>query len=350
MKIALLTHTFDESAGWGRYAQMLRDELTARGHEVVVPELPHPWKCVANPLGIFRGRKLLRTFLRKEGVDVVHVVVEPYATLVRGITEPVVLSAHGTFVVPEHTQPWYMKALAHYFAQEYYHSVEQVIAVSSYTKKYLLAHYSIPENKVVVVPNGVVVPEEAPSDKESREILYVGELKPRKGLDLLLKALVVYEGEWNLTVAGKCKDDDPFMRELHAYIEKEGIGDRVSFVGRVSDEELEKLYQSAGVFVMPSVPRGGGVEGFGLVYLEAAARGVPSIGSIHSGAVDAIKDGVSGYVIDPFDTNAFVEALGNVLDAKRIKATDCYAWANKHKVSVFVDKIFEVYIQTTDHR
>lgn len=343
MKIALLTHTFDEAAGWGRYAHMLKVGFEARGHEVVVPELPHPWKCVANPFGIARGQRMLREFLSTSNVDVVHVVVEPYATLVTGIDVPVVMSAHGTFVVPEKTQPWYLRPLAKYFAQKYYRLVEKVIAVSSYTKQYLVEHYREVEDKIVVVPNGVVLPDQLPTSHESREVLYVGELKPRKGLDLLLKALVLYSGEWSLTAVGRVKEGDPFMREIKRYIEKEGIGNRVTFLGRVSDDELEKLYQRAGVFVMPSVPRGGGVEGFGLVYIEAAARGLASIGSVHSGAVDAIKDGVSGYVIDPFDTTAFTDALGKVLDQRLISVDGCYQWAKEHTSDVFVEKIIGVY-------
>ena len=89
---------------------------------------------------------------------------------------------------------------------------------------------------------------------------------------------------------------------LEALAAQYGVEAQVRFLGDLSDEERDRWYRSAHVFVMPSrLPPEGGGEGFGIVYLEAAAHGLPVVAGNVAGARDAVVDGETGLLVDPTD-------------------------------------------------
>jgi phosphatidylinositol alpha-1,6-mannosyltransferase len=101
-----------------------------------------------------------------------------------------------------------------------------------------------------------------------------------------------------------------------------GVSDRVIFAGPVADEELPAYYNACDVFVMPSRQFEGreGVEGFGIVFLEASACAKPVIGGRSGGVNEAITDGVSGLLVDPLDVKALADAVvGLLLDPDRTR-------------------------------
>jgi phosphatidyl-myo-inositol dimannoside synthase len=133
-----------------------------------------------------------------------------------------------------------------------------------------------------------------------------GRLVPRKGVAWftgnvmpLLPPDVVY------FVAGEGED----RARIEAEIERQRLGDRVRLLGRVSESELEVLYQGADVFVMPNVPVAGDMEGFGLVILEAGLCGLPTVASRLEGIEDVITDGENGRLIESGDAAAFRDAI-----------------------------------------
>jgi phosphatidylinositol alpha-1,6-mannosyltransferase len=96
----------------------------------------------------------------------------------------------------------------------------------------------------------------------------------------------------------------------------------VSFLGRVPDERLPDLYACADVFAMLCRERWGGLEaeGFGIVFAEAAACGVASIAGRSGGAHEAVVDAETGYVVEPRDVEAVVDALGRLLGNPVLRA------------------------------
>jgi phosphatidylinositol alpha-1,6-mannosyltransferase len=92
----------------------------------------------------------------------------------------------------------------------------------------------------------------------------------------------------------------------------------------LSTEDLRSLWCLADVFALTPVDvwddRGLDAEGFGLVFLEAAARGIPAIGSICGGCADAIADGTTGYLIDPFDNSTVAGTITQLLRHPRLRS------------------------------
>jgi len=145
-------------------------------------------------------------------------------------------------------------------------------------------------------------------------VLSVSRLVPRKGMDVLIEAAArLQPGRPDLLVAiaGAGRDRQRLERLAHR------AGAPVRFLGRVADEDLPGLYASADVFAMLCRNRWARLEqeGFGIVFLEAAACGVPQVAGDSGGAAEAVADGETGLVVHrPDDPAAVADALATLID------------------------------------
>lgn len=142
------------------------------------------------------------------------------------------------------------------------------------------------------------------------QLLYVGSLIQRKGLDLLMPALARTSEEIHLVIVGEGQE-----RELlEQQIAELGLGDRVSFKGYVEGEPLRELYRNSDVFILPTRE-----DCFGLVILEAMCASLPVISSRYAdGAFDLIEEGKNGYIVDPEDTEEFAAAIERIFAEGRL--------------------------------
>jgi phosphatidyl-myo-inositol dimannoside synthase len=191
----------------------------------------------------------------------------------------------------------------------------RVIAVSSYTRSLALEAGAEPE-RIELIPPGVdPQPEVDPSRRAERPtILTVARLFRHKGHDVMLRALpLVRAGVPD--VAWVVVGDGPLRGEIEAAVEAGGLNGAVHVAGEVDDTERDAWLERAWVFAMPSrLPaEGRGGEGFGIVYLEAAARGLPVVAGDAGGAPDAVEAGRTGLLVDPTDHVAVAEALTTLL-------------------------------------
>jgi phosphatidylinositol alpha-1,6-mannosyltransferase len=133
-------------------------------------------------------------------------------------------------------------------------------------------------------------------DPDRPLVLGTSRLVPRKGFDVLIDAMARVRPDAQLVIGGSGRD----RARLERRAERVGPG-RVRFLGRVPDDALGPLSASADVFAMPCRDRWGGleVEGFGIVFLEAAACGVPAVAGRSGGSHEAVIDGETGLVVEP---------------------------------------------------
>lgn len=156
-----------------------------------------------------------------------------------------------------------------------------------------LAMNGIPPEQINVVPP---VPQSIdkvnliPSTTGS-ELLYVGQVIRGKGVDLLLKAVSLLKSDWHLTVVGKGRQEFEFQ-QLAVEL---GVFDKVRFVGWVDHDRLEDFYAQSQIVIVPSR----WPEPFGMVGIEAMARGRPVIGFAAGGIVDWLVDGENGLLAKP---------------------------------------------------
>lgn len=127
----------------------------------------------------------------------------------------------------------------------------------------------------------------------AKQILCVGSLIERKGVDLLLEAVKEVEEDFILALAGS----GPEENNLRRLARKLGIENRVKFLGYLTREELKKEYAKSAVFVLPTRQ-----DCFALVILEAMCAGLPVVCSQYAdGAYDLVEEGKNGYIVDPYD-------------------------------------------------
>lgn len=140
------------------------------------------------------------------------------------------------------------------------------------------------------------------------QLLAVTRLVPRKGLDQLLKAMRLLPLRVELTIIGAGNDEQRLRRLAQP------LGERVRFETTISDVDRNAWYASADIFVLPTRDEGADVEGFGIVFLEAALAGLPTIAGRSGGVVEAVIDKETGILVDPLDPQAIATALQTLID------------------------------------
>jgi len=213
-----------------------------------------------------------------------------------------------------------------------------VTAVSRVTRRRLLGWANLDPHRVRVLPNtvrDVFAPGIASPAYRRRlglrggpVLLTVGRLastersKGHEPIFTILPALRVQFPDLVYVIAGDGDDRE----RLEARARKLGLGqETVRFLGYVPDEELPDLYRLADLFVMPSA-----TEGFGIVYLEAAACGLRVLGGVGDGSNDAIQDDRVGATVDPDDPKALLRAIETGLSNGRVDPAAIEAYRRPH--------------------
>jgi phosphatidylinositol alpha-1,6-mannosyltransferase len=274
----------------------------------------------------------------------VHLVASPAAAAIRALLGArTVQYFHAKEIAAKHKLAAFAAAKA-----------DVVIAVSSYTAGLVEATGAAPSDMRLISP-GVELPADADASAlpaERPTFVTIARLEDRyKGHDVLVRSLVsirerVPDVEW--VVIG----DGPLRGELETLAGTHGVADSVRFLGSVSDQERNSWLRRAQLLAMPSRLPGGGLagEGFGIVYLEAAAYGKPVVAGNVAGAVDAVRDGETGLLVDPTDPvavgDAIVRLLGDSELARRLgragaERARSFAWP------VIVERLEEVLLEQT---
>lgn len=203
---------------------------------------------------------------------------------------------------------------------------DEIVANSHYTAAQCAPYQ---QRNVLRVATPPILPQPAPSPErldalrsrygDALNIMSLCRLEPRKGIDKLIEAVAALRQDFpqiKLHVAGS----GPDRERLQSLAQRLEIGDAVVFHGRVSDAEKAALYAISDIFAMPARREGSSVEGFGIVYLEAAWYGTPSIAGSEGGASDAVHDGETGIICDGQETTAVRQALQTLLSSPELRA------------------------------
>ena len=274
--------------------------------------LPHPWMV-----------KRVNEMAREVGADLV--VLDPALPL--GLIGPslelpydVVL--HGAEVTVPGRLPLSRQTLSYVLR-----NARHIVAAGGYpaAEAEHAAKRSLP---ITVVPPGVDTERFQPLDAAQRTaarakfdiaddaelVVGISRLVPRKGFDVLIRAIARLQPSRPnlvLAIAGGGRDDQR-LRDM-----AQSLGVPVRFLGRVPHDDLPLLYGCADVYSMLCRNRWAGLEqeGFGIVFLEAAACGVPQVAGSSGGAAEAVADGETGFVVKaPDDPSAVAVAIERLLD------------------------------------
>jgi phosphatidyl-myo-inositol dimannoside synthase len=353
--LALVTEAF---GGYGGIAQYNRDLLGALSASdliseiVVLPRLGDVWhdrlpdkveqRAPISQRSLY-SLEALRLATLKGSFDLIfcgHLYLSPLAHLLAtSIGAPQWLQLHG---IEAWTRPGNLVERA-------LNSARCITTVSRYTRRKVLSWASIEHSQVRVLPNCI------------RQFYLDGSpTDPRKIIDrlgLTGKRLIltvaridkgdVYKGHATvIDVVAELKKIHPDLvylivgegdnrAALEQLVASHSLQDAVLFLGRLSDEDVRNLYFASNAFVMPSTG-----EGFGIVFLEAAACGLPAIGGNRDGTVDALADGALGTLIDPNDRQQLFAAILDVVQGdNRVPKTADVARFGAHNFNHHVEAL-----------
>ena len=191
----------------------------------------------------------------------------------------------------------------------------QAVIVSSKFEYEDALEFGVEKEKIKIIPMGIDVEEfeKKPSASEELQILFVGRIARVRRIELLLQAVNQLRFPFHLTLAGGEEKTSSvtrtgYLNELKQLTKQLNLENKVTYVGKKTPMELKTLYQSADIFVYPSL-----YENFGQPLLEAAAHGLPLISTSVGIARDIIIDGETGYQISgkPEEIKERIESLRN---------------------------------------
>lgn len=227
----------------------------------------------------------------------------------------------------------------------------KAIAVSEFTRDELKKNF--PSLPVIVINNSIdhaLYDLSAPSLRSTQfEILTVGRLSVHegyKGHNLVIDAVALLK-QRGITVHYNIVGTGDALENLINYAQSKGVSNLVEFHGYIEDSKISRIYARSSIFVMPSfvVERDDDEwsgEGFGLVYLEAAAHGLPSIACREGGQVDAVIDGITGTLINPCLTelaDAIEDYYLNPTKLKKVASAAKNNCLNNHSQIAFKERL-----------
>jgi len=326
MKICYVTHDIRRNTGSGIFAKNLADaikilrpswqidflvtesdEIKIDGHFISINK-KDIWR------NFFKIRNLFREY------DIIHALDSfPYGFVVvmatLGMNKRIFITGMGSgaIFIPGN----FLRNVLLKFS---YKKVENVFVASSYILKRIKE--KMPYLNIVVVNLGLgqkfLNKKVENLDIKKPYILTVGYLKKRKGYEYSIKAFyncLENNPELNYVIVGNPRDSI-YKKEINSLVSDLGIKNKVFFYENLKSEEMNYVYSNAKLFLLMPQEVYNDVEGFGMVYLEAASYGLPIVGSIGSSASDAVLDKKNGFLVPSKDVNAITSALNKILNDK----------------------------------
>jgi len=355
MKIIYFTSSLKPTDGGTRYAYDLAFRLSNSAEILVlcnkkykqlsgirqIEVLRSPEYYLSKPIlllvDFFKVRKVIKREMNEDQL-IIHFTAEPYAMFLPflfGLSTKNIITIHGTYSVLPLKQ-----IKTRWLFKKAYQKMDRIISVSNFTKKHLLNYAKdiIPLEKIKVISNGINFIDYNVlnrSNKKTRQIICVGQIKNRKGAHHLLRVAKILKNKTNIgfkiNFVGKRNPNSKYFCGLQKYIEENNLGNNIVFTDFVSQKELNNYYRIADLFVLLSVNENYHYEGYPLSFHEAAMWGLPTIGSFNCGAEEAIKDGETGFLVNPADHQAVAEKIIDLWTGKLfIDPQTCKKWAEEN--------------------
>lgn len=380
MRVGYILPAIQKPSGWRTYALGLLKELgkqvdtvllvpaqEAKAAQEEFPQLPSislPATQSASLQSLRGALRLWQTFRSvralRLSLDLVH-SLEAYPTGLVGhwlagqCACPHLLTVHGTYGVI-----WATSFLDRFLYRRVLRSAAQLCPVSRATAQRIKQHFGDVLKAVPMTPilNGNdfyrQVPAQVALERRLPEVptlLSVGEIKPRKGYHVSLQVFAGLQKELptaRYEIVGYCPQN-AYTQSLQAMIKEHGLAG-VTFHGEVSQAELARLYRQASLFILTPQEDSGAkpfnFEGFGLVYLEAGAYGLPVIASDCGGVAEAVLDGETGFVFPQKDVAGMAQAAYRLLTDEELNLRLGKAnrrWAEKLTWAQTAEQILAIY-------
>jgi len=361
MKICFLTNTMNVNSGYGRHSREIIERVNKFAEVTILTEVKSGYP---NEIAVLDGASSLRNIFKLSKLvkphlkdcDIIHALdVYPYGvigTLAKRVSQKLIMTAHGTYAIPAKARRpigFITSLIKRQLMLRAYRSASAVIAVSKYTRERTIKFSGT--NNVAVINNGIDFRRFSEIKRivhNNKVVLSVGIIKERKGYHVAIPAIAEATKsipDLKYKIVGPVADEK-YLERLKRMVKEFHLESAVEFLGSISDDELLNQYASSDLFLLPSINVGRSFEGFGLVFLEAAAAGLPVIGTKDNGIEDAVSDGYNGILVSQNNIKETAGAIIKILtdtDLANKFSENGRKWASEKDWDRVVEKYKEMY-------
>ncbi len=321
--VFLITHEFyPKRGGIATFTEEIAKASASLGYDVEVwaqsapPDVEKPWpfrlrrlplkgthdiacqvRLVCQLIAARRRLRYATVYLPEPGPMLAMMFLQFFKTF---RPQRLVLTFHGSEILK-----FNRNAVTRLLARRLIRHATRISTLTHYTHRLLCSRFPEAAGKIFLTPGALrsdfaVVSSPAPAKKDRIIVLTVGRLHPRKGQLLTLRALQSLDERFRRRIEYWIVGNSSraqYERSLRAAAAQADF--TVRFFGDVPDDELDRIYDRADIFALTSVDHGDSVEGFGLVYLEASAHGLPVVGHAVGGVGEAVINGTTGLLVPP---------------------------------------------------
>jgi len=215
---------------------------------------------------------------------------------------------------------------------------QSVVVTSPHTRESVVRDYGVSRDHVFLAEPGTDPAPRASGAGNVPKLLTVATLTHRKAPDVLIKALALIKDiPWTSDLVGSLARDAAVTANVRQLIAQHGLNDRVTLRGELHRSELDAAYHGSDVFVLPSRH-----EGYGMVFAEALARGIPVV-ACAAGAVSDTVPADAGHLVPPDDVTALANALRRILtDTVHRRTLSDRAWHHGQLLPTWQDTAAKV--------
>jgi len=281
-------------------------------------------------LPFFLIKSLFIILTRKADIDVIYLqdgLLSPLGVILKIFGKPIIITIHGLDIT--HKNKLYQAIVPNCVKR-----MDKIVCISNATKQECIKR-GVPEEKIIIIPNGIsdvfyinsdrkVLKKKLENkinlDLENKKILLsIGRLVERKGfhwfVNEVMPKLIEKRKDLLYLIAG----DGKYRSIIENAIKEKGLQEYVFLLGKVDDKTKKLLYNISDIFILPNIPVEGDIEGLGVVLLEAMACKIPIIGTNIGGIPDVIKNNETGLLVEPRNSKKLSKAIITLLTNKELR-------------------------------
>ncbi len=297
-----------------------------------------------------RKASYLKKFIKRNNVEVIYADSWKSIEYLNNVNVKIITLAHGTEIPKKYFDRFYafFDIKKKRIIKSYYNCVK-IAANSTYTKDLMVASLQIDADKIIIIHPGVDVYGDF-INKQDREsvkrmiknsspiLTTLARVEKRKGHKFVIKSISQLISRFPkilYLIAGK----GPYLEEVKKYVKTLNLEDHVIFLGWITEPEKSLVLQKSDIFIMTPTTVGESVEGFGMVFIDAAFHGIASIGTFSGGITDSVLNEKTGLLCKEGDQESITKNIDKLLSNKdlrnkfgkngRIRAEENFSWDRK---------------------
>ena len=272
----------------------------------------------------------LKKFIKNNNIEAIYADSWKSVEYLRLVNVKIVVLAHGTEIPKKYFDSFYTYLnIKKRRIIKSYANCQKIAANSSYTKDLMIASLKINSDKIKIIHPGIDIYEDFISDEDRKNVKKIikdaspiittlARIEKRKGHKFVINAISELKSKFpNMLylVAGK----GPYLDEIKKYVRTLKLEKNVMFLGWITEPEKSLVLQSSDIFIMTPSQVGESIEGFGMVFIDAAFHGIASIGTLSGGISDAVLNNKTGLLCEEGNQASITKNIDKLLSNKELR-------------------------------